>query len=117
MMARRTSRVSQSTRRAGPACDLREDGRILGGNIFLKELQLTLQGENPDGSRTEASGPGYLPGTFNGTDATVKDSKRDPETGGWGFYNFNHHEPNAMTASVRSKGEYASCHMAGAKKG
>jgi hypothetical protein len=39
-----------------------------------------------------------------------------PETGGWGYYNFNHHEPKAMTASVRPKGECAYCHMASAKK-
>ena len=29
------------------------------GTIMFKELQLTLSGENPDGSRTEPSGRGY----------------------------------------------------------
>jgi hypothetical protein len=34
------------------------------GTILFKELQLTLPGENPDGSRTEPSGRGYFPGPF-----------------------------------------------------
>jgi hypothetical protein len=45
------------------------------GTIFYKELQLTLPGENPDGSRTEPSGRGYFPGALNGADVTVRDSK------------------------------------------
>ena len=91
-------------------------GRFPEGTIFFKELQLTLKGENPDGSRTEPSGRGYFPGPFNGADVTVKDSKRYADTGGWGYYNFNHYEPKAMTASVQPKGECAYCHMASAKK-
>jgi hypothetical protein len=55
------------------------------GTILFKELQLTLPGQNPDGSRTEPSGRGYFPGRLNGADVTVKDSKRDADTGGWGF--------------------------------
>jgi hypothetical protein len=47
---------------------------------------------------------------------TVKDSKRYADTGGWGYYNFNHHEPKAPTAKVRPQGECAYCHMAGAEK-
>jgi len=86
------------------------------GTIFFKELQLTLKGENTDGSRTEPSGRGYFPGALNGADVTVKDTKRYPDTGGWGYYNFNHHEPKAQTAKVKSKDECAYCHMAGAKK-
>ena len=31
------------------------------GTILFKELQLTLPGQNPDGSRTEPSGRGYSP--------------------------------------------------------
>src|SRR5262249_24836548 len=42
------------------------------GTILFKELQLTLPGQNPDGSRTEPSGRGYFPGPFNGADVTVK---------------------------------------------
>jgi Cytochrome P460 len=75
------------------------------GTIFLKELQLTLPKENADGSRTEPSGRGYFPGRFNGADVTVKDSKRYAETGGWGYYNFNHFEPKAKTATVKKKDE------------
>jgi hypothetical protein len=86
------------------------------GTIFFKELQLTLPGENPDGSRTEPSGQGYFPGKLNGADVTVKDTKRYAETGGWGYYNFNHHEPKAPTAKLKSKDECAYCHMASAKK-
>jgi hypothetical protein len=86
------------------------------GTIFFKELQLTLPGQMPDGSRTELSGRGYFPGPFNGADVTVKDSKRYADTGGWGYYNFNHHEPKAATAKVKAKGECAYCHIASAKK-
>ena len=57
------------------------------GTIMFKELQLTKKPEeNPDGSRTEASGRGYFPGAFNGADVTVKDSKLFAASGGWGFF-------------------------------
>ena len=86
------------------------------GTIFFKELQLTLPGQNPDGSRTEPSGRGYFPGPLNGADSTVKDTKRYADTGGWGYYNFNHHEPKAPTAKLKDKTECAFCHQASAKK-
>jgi Cytochrome P460 len=57
------------------------------GTIMFKELQRTLSGGNPDGSRTEPSGRGYFPGPFNGADVTVKDTKRYAATGGWGYFN------------------------------
>jgi hypothetical protein len=86
--------------------------------IMFKELQLTLgPAENPDGSRTEPSGRGYFPGAFNGADVTVKDTKRyGADSGGWGFYNFNHHEPKAPTAKLKPVNECAYCHTASAKK-
>lgn len=86
------------------------------GTIFFKELQLALPGENPDGSRTEPSGRGYFPGAFNGADVTVKDTKRYADAGGWGYYNFNHHEPKAATAKVKPVSECAYCHQQSAKK-
>jgi len=86
------------------------------GTIMFKELQLTIPGQNPDGSRTEPSGRGYFPGKLNGADVTVKDSKRYADTGGWGYYNFNHSEPKAPTAKVKPKMECGYCHMANAKK-
>jgi Cytochrome P460 len=86
------------------------------GTILFKELQLTLPGQNSDGSRTEPSGRGYFPGPLNGADVTVKDSKRYADTGGWGYYNFNHHEPKAQTAKAKAMNECAYCHIAGAKK-
>jgi len=84
------------------------------GTILFKELQLTLPGQNADGSRTELSGRGYFPGPFNGADATVKDTKRFAASGGWGYFNFNHHEPKAPTAKATDCGH--SCHLGGAKK-
>ena len=87
------------------------------GTIFVKELQLTLKPEeNPDGSQTQPSGRGYFPGDFNGADVTVKDSKRFAESGGWGYFNFNHHEPKALTAKVKATSECAFCHIASAKR-
>ena len=94
----------------------KQTGQFPEGTILFKELQLTLQGENPDGSRTEPSGRGYFPGKFNGADVTVKDSKRFPESNGWGYFNFNHHEPKAPTAKVKDKSDCAYCHIASAKK-
>jgi hypothetical protein len=94
----------------------KETGVFPEGTIFLKELQLTLPAENADGSRTEPSGRGYFPGALNGADVTVKDSKRFAASGGWGYFNFNHHEPKAKTASVKPTGECAYCHIANAKK-
>lgn len=86
------------------------------GTIMFKELQLTLEGKYPDGSRDETSGRGYFPGKLNGADVTVKDSKRYAETQNWGYYNFNHGEPKALSASLRPKDECAFCHIASAKK-
>jgi hypothetical protein len=86
------------------------------GTIMFKELQLTLPGQNPDGSRTEPSGRGYFPGALNGADVTVKDSKRYADTGGWGYYNFHHYEPKAPTAKLKPKTECGFCHQASAKK-
>ena len=83
---------------------------------MFKELQLTLPKQNDDGSRVEASGRGYFPGPFNGADVTVKDTKRYTATNGWGYYNFNHHEPKAAAAKVSSREECAFCHILGAKK-
>ncbi len=91
-------------------------GEFPEGTIFFKELQLTLPAQNPDGSRTEPSGRGYFPGPFNGADATVKDSKRFAATNGWGYFNFNHHEPKAPTAKLKAKDECGYCHIANAKK-
>jgi len=86
------------------------------GTIMFKELQLTIPGTSPDGSRTEPSGKGYFPGHLNGADATVKDTKKYASTGGWGYFNFHHFEPKAATAQVRPKQECAFCHQASAKK-
>jgi Cytochrome P460 len=86
------------------------------GTIFFKELQLTLPAENADGSRTEPSGRGYFPGRWNGPDVTVKDTKRYADTHGWGYYNFNHHEPKAPTAKLKPLEECAFCHIESAKK-
>ena len=87
------------------------------GTIFFKELQLILgPAEYPDGSRKELSGRGYFPGAFNGADVTVKDTKRFAATGGWGYFNFNHHEPKALTAKAKPESECAFCHIASAKR-
>jgi len=94
----------------------KKTGEFPDGTILFKELQLTLPGETPDGSRTEQSGRGYFPGAFNGADVTVKDTKRYADTGGWGYYNFNHHEPKAPTATVQPRDKCAFCHIASAKK-
>src|SRR5246127_6014400 len=50
------------------------------GTIFVKELQLALPAEHPDGSRTEPSGRGFFPAAFNRADGTVNDTKRFAES-------------------------------------
>lgn len=94
----------------------KKTGKFPEGTIMFKELQRVLDPQNPDGSRTEPSGRGYFPGALNGADVTVKDAKRFAETGGWGYFNFNHHEPKAATASALPKDKCAFCHQASAKK-
>lgn len=86
------------------------------GTIMFKELQLTTEAQLPDGSRSEPSGRGYFPGKLNGADVTVKDSKRFADTGGWGYFNFNHSEPKARTAAPKPREECAFCHIENAKK-
>ena len=87
------------------------------GTIMFKELQLTRPpGQFKDGSHTEPSGRGYFPGAFNGADVTVKDSKRYADTGTWGYFDFNHHEPKAQMTSAQPKDMCAFCHIQGAKK-
>src|SRR3984893_11980487 len=79
------------------------------GTILFKELQLTLPGENADGSRKEPSGRGYFPGCDGqGLEALCQH--------GWEYFNFNHSEPKAPTAKVKAKEECAFCHIASAKK-
>ena len=94
----------------------KKTGEFPEGTIFFKELQLVLPGDQPNGSRQEPSGRGYFPGKLNGADVTVKDSKRFADSGGWGYFNFNHHEPKAATAKAKPKEECAFCHIASAKK-
>ena len=94
----------------------KKTGKFPEETIFFKELQLMQPGQNPDGSRTEPSGRGYFPGKLNGADVTVKDTKRYADSGGWGYFNFNHHEPKAATAKLKPKSECAFCHIASAKK-
>jgi len=87
------------------------------GTVIIKELTRVLSPTFPDGSRTEPSGRGFFNGEFNGIDATVKDSKRFPNTNGWGFFTFGHHPlPYAKSAAESSKAECAGCHMANVAK-
>jgi hypothetical protein len=98
-----------------PLREFRKTGVWPDGTILLKELQLTLPGENPDGSRFEASGRGFFPAGRNGIDISVKDSKRFKDTNGWGFFNFGHHAPPyAKTAKAAPADACAACHQANA---
>ena len=85
------------------------------GTVLVKELQLTKERAFPDGSRLEASGRGFFPGTPNGLDVSVKDSKRFAATSGWGFFNFGHHAPPyEASATLAALESCASCHQANA---
>ena len=93
----------------------RETGEFPEGTIMLKELQLTRDGTNPDGSAVEVSGRGYFPGARNGIDISVKDKTRFADTNGWGFFNFGHQAPPYLeTAAEQSVEACAGCHIANA---
>jgi Cytochrome P460 len=95
----------------------KKTGEFPEGTIMFKELQRVLgPPQFPDESMQQPSGRGYFPGAMNGADVTVKDTKRYADTNGWGYFNFNHHEPKASTAKVKAKSECAFCHIANAKK-
>ena len=87
------------------------------GTILLKELQLTIKGDEEDGSRTEVSGRGYFPGAYNGIDIAVKDSTRFSESQNWGYFNFGHHAPPYAQAAMAAPTEAcAQCHIDNATK-
>ncbi len=87
------------------------------GTILLKELQLTKQAEEEDGSRTEVSGRGYFPAAFNGIDIAVKDSQRFAESQNWGYFNFGHHAPPyAASAAAAPVDSCAACHISNATR-
>lgn len=87
------------------------------GTVLVKELTRVLNPTFPDGSRTEPSGRGYFNGEFNGIDASVKDSKRFPNSNGWGYFTFGHHpQPYAATAAESPVAECAGCHIANVAK-
>lgn len=89
--------------------------RFPGGMIFFVELQLSLTGENPDGSRTEISGRGYFPRSFNGA-VTVKDTRPYHDTDDWGNCNCHHYELKVKAASAAPKSEYEACQNGKCKK-
>lgn len=100
-----------------PLAAYRRTGDWPEGTIMLKELQLTRTSMSQDGSSVEVSGRGYFPAELNGIDISVKDSRRFPETNGWGFFNFGHHAPPyAETATPEPIEKCAGCHMANATK-
>jgi len=99
----------------GAFAEYKRTGEFPEGTTIVKELVLLQEGDYEDGSRDEASGRGYFADRFAGIDMMVKDSKRFAETGGWGFFNFGHHEPPyAKTAAAAPSEACAGCHTANA---
>jgi hypothetical protein len=93
----------------------KKTGQFPEGTTIVKELVLLHTGHYPDGSRNEASGRGFYADRFAGIDMMVKDTKRFPDTNGWGFFNFGHHAPPyAKSAAAAPSESCASCHTAGA---
>lgn len=87
------------------------------GTLWVKELQLTIKGDNADGSRTEVSGRGYFPGAMNGLDVMAKDSKRCADTQNWCFANFGHHALRyEKVSAIMPTESCAACHIASADK-
>jgi Cytochrome P460 len=94
-----------------------QHGNFPDGTVLVKELVLTEGGKYPDGSLDSPSGRGYFPSSLHGADVMVKDSKRFADTHNWGFFTFGHQAPPYQpTASVKSVGECAYCHIASVAK-
>ena len=92
-------------------------GQFPDGTVIAKELVLLKEGDYPDGSLNAPSGRGYFAARFHGMDVMVKDSKRFPDTRGWGFFNFGHHAPPyAESARAAATESCAACHKANAEK-
>jgi Cytochrome P460 len=92
-------------------------GEFPEGTMIVKELTRVLNPSFPDGSRKEPSGRGYFNGAYNGIDVSVKDSKRFPNSNGWGFFTFGHHPlPYDNAAAEAPLAECAGCHLANVAK-
>jgi hypothetical protein len=92
-------------------------GNFPEGTVVVKELVLTQRGKYPHGSIDTSLGRGYFPGSLNGLDVMVKDSKHFGDTNDRGFCTFGHHAPAyEPTAKVMSVGQCAYCHIAGVAK-
>lgn len=91
----------------------RETGKWPEGTMMVKELQLSVKGDRPDGSKGEASGRGYFPAAANGIDLSVKDSTKFASSKNWGYFTFGHHAPPyPASAKAADIGTCAACHMA-----
>src|SRR5262245_47906461 len=69
---------------------------------------------SPSAARVHRLRRSGLAEEFPRMDVTVKDTKRFAASGGWGYFNFNHHEPKAPTAKVTECGH--ACHLAVPRK-
>ena len=99
----------------GAYAEYKRTGAFPEGTTIVKELVLLKDAEYEDGSRDEPSGRGFFADRFAGIDMMVKDTARFAENGGWGFYNFGHHEPPyAERAAPAANDECAFCHTANA---
>lgn len=99
----------------GAYTEYKRTGTFPEGTTIVKELVLLKEAEFEDGSRFEPSGRGFFADRVAGIDMMVKDSKRFPESNGWGFYNFGHHEPPyAESSSPAPVANCAGCHEANA---
>ena len=95
--------------------EYKKTGHFPEGTTIVKELVLLQEGHYEDGSRDEASGRGFFAKSFAGIDMMVKDSKRFPESNGWGFFNFGHHAPPYAEKAAAAPAENCSgCHEANA---
>ena len=89
----------RSTRKR--ACFLREQSLSRNCSSLLHPQKIrTVRGQSLRGGV-------FSPGAFNGADVTVKDTKRFAESGGWGYFNFNHHEPKG--SNRKGEGEIGMC--------
>lgn len=90
----------------------KQTGEFPEGTVIVKELVKLGKADHEDGSSNQVSGRGYFPGSFNGMDVSVKDSKRFAATNGWGYYHFGHHAPPYESkAAVLPKEKCAACHQ------
>ena len=97
--------------------DIQENGRISRRNDLFQGIAAHPGACGKPGWLTNRTfGSGLLSRRFQRRRCDRQGYQAFCRHGGWGYFNFNHHEPKVPTAAVQPKSNCAFCHIAGAKR-